>query len=47
MEFVKSQGRETKGNMVGTDGIWRQREHISLLQVLLKLMLTYGKGGTR
>jgi hypothetical protein len=29
----------TKGSLVGPGGIWRQ--------VLSKLMLTYGKGGTR
>jgi hypothetical protein len=32
-----------KGNVVGTGGIWRPKESASLLQVLLKLMLTYGK----
>jgi hypothetical protein len=29
--------------MVVPGGIWRKRECASLLQVLLKLMLTYGK----
>jgi hypothetical protein len=38
---------KTKGSMVGTVGIWRQREYASLLQVLLKLTLIYGMGGTR
>jgi hypothetical protein len=30
---------------VGAGGIWRQREQASLLSVLLKLTLVYGKGG--
>jgi hypothetical protein len=30
----------------GAGGIWRQRERASLPQVLLKPMITYGKGGT-
>jgi hypothetical protein len=29
--------------MVSTGGIWRQREYLSLLLVLLKPMPTYGK----
>jgi hypothetical protein len=33
--------------MVGTGGIWRQRESASLLQMLLKLALIYGKGGAK
>jgi hypothetical protein len=33
--------------MVGSGGIWRQKELVPLLQVLLKLMLTYGEGGIR
>jgi hypothetical protein len=32
---------------MGPDGSWKQRERASLLQMLLKLMLTYGKGGTK
>jgi hypothetical protein len=41
-------GKEiTKGIIVEPGGNWKQREHASLLQVLLKPMLTYGKGGTR
>jgi hypothetical protein len=36
----------TKGSMVDPGGSWKQRQCASLLQVLLKLMLTYGKGGT-
>jgi hypothetical protein len=35
-----------KKSMVGQDGSWKQREHASPFQVLLKLMLTYGKGRT-
>jgi hypothetical protein len=35
-----------KGGMMGPGGICRQRGHLSLLQVLLKLMLTSGKGRT-
>jgi hypothetical protein len=30
--------------MMGPDGSYKQRESLSLFQVLLKLMLTYGKG---
>jgi hypothetical protein len=33
--------------MVGEDEVWRPREYASVLQVLLKLMLTYRKEGTR
>jgi hypothetical protein len=33
----------TNGSMVHAGGIWRQKEHAFLLQVLLKLTLTYGK----
>jgi hypothetical protein len=32
---------------VGPGGLWRPREHASLLQVLLKPTLTFGKGRTR
>jgi hypothetical protein len=48
MQFIKSQGRGlAKGSMVGPGGSLKQRDYTSLLQVLLKLTLTYGKGGTR
>jgi hypothetical protein len=48
IEFIKSQGREIqRGAWWGPGGIWRQRECASLLQVLLKSMLTSGKGRTR
>jgi hypothetical protein len=36
-----------KGSTVGAGEICRQREHASLLQVLLKLTEIYGRGGTR
>jgi hypothetical protein len=32
--------------MVGPAGRWKQREHLSLFLVLLKLTITYGKGRT-
>jgi hypothetical protein len=45
---MKSQGREIqKGTRWGPDGICWQKENASLSQVLLKLMLIYGKGRTR
>jgi hypothetical protein len=47
MEFFKKLGREIQmGAWWGPGGIWRQREHASLLQVLLKLTLIYWKGET-
>jgi hypothetical protein len=33
-----------KGDMVGPGGSWKPREHVSVLQVLLKPMITHGKG---
>jgi hypothetical protein len=33
----------TKGDMVGPGGTWKQTKGLSVFQVLLKLMLTYGK----
>jgi hypothetical protein len=33
----------SKGDKVRTGGSWKQREHLSLFQGLLKLMLTYRK----
>jgi hypothetical protein len=33
-------------DMVGPGGSWKQRERLSLFQVLLKPPLTYGKGRT-
>jgi hypothetical protein len=52
MEFLLKVREENvqklqKGAWWSPGGIWRQREHASLLQVLLKSMLTYGKRGTR
>jgi hypothetical protein len=41
MEFIKSLGREIQLEAR------KQREHASLLWVLLKSMITYGKGRTR
>jgi hypothetical protein len=44
MELLKV--RNYKRGMVGPGGNWKQRQCLSLFQVFLKLMLTYGKGRT-
>jgi hypothetical protein len=44
--YSKLGKRNTKGSLVDTGGVCRQREHVSLLQVLLK-PTTNGKGRTR
>jgi hypothetical protein len=43
--LLKVRKGKYKGSMVGAGGVCWQREPASLLQVLLKLTLTYGKGG--
>jgi hypothetical protein len=44
--LLKVREQKYRGSMAGAGGICRQRES-ALLQVLLKLVLTYGKGGAR
>jgi hypothetical protein len=45
--YYKLRERNTKGSMVEPGGIWRESEHVSAIQVLLKPTQTYGKGRTR
>jgi hypothetical protein len=47
MDFIKLGKGNSKGGMADAGGTWRQREPASLLWVLLKLRLTYGKERTR
>jgi hypothetical protein len=43
--YLKLGKRNIKGSMMEPGGIWKQRGCASLLRLLLKLILTYGKGG--
>jgi hypothetical protein len=46
--FIKSEGREIQREAWwGPGGSQKPRERVSALQVLLKPMITYGKGRTR
>jgi hypothetical protein len=38
--YYKLRARNTKGSMVEPGGIWRESEHVSAIQVLLKPTLT-------
>jgi hypothetical protein len=48
MEFIKREGNYKRGHggIRSKLEVERERERVILFQVLLKLMLTYGKGRT-